>query len=352
MGKWGSDNAKEIYWVMDSNLSRFTIPKGSSCSATPNLYVANCGPAVGVSFKDMESVFGKFGEVIGIYPADETGARVIVCFSELKSAEETFHTLNGRRCEALGRRILHIRYSIPQQPPKVNNNDSISVSLVSSELAIPGIYLVHDFITSQEEQELLAAVDCRPWKNLSKRRVQHYGYEFLYETRNVDSKQFLGELPSFVSTVVEKISSFQGRRDKSQLVDQLTVNDYPPGIGLSPHIDTHSAFDDMIFSCSLAGPCVMEFRKYTQSNIFDTNSSQERLNSSRKAIFLPPRSMLLLSGEGRYAWHHYIPHHKVDIVGGEMIRRCSRRVSFTFRKVKRGPCECEFAQYCDSRKLI
>lgn len=30
-------------------------------------------------------------------------------------------------------------------------------------------------------QELLAAVDSRPWKSLAKRRVQHYGYEFLYE---------------------------------------------------------------------------------------------------------------------------------------------------------------------------
>lgn len=30
-------------------------------------------------------------------------------------------------------------------------------------------------------QELLAEVDDRPWKSLAKRRVQHYGYEFLYE---------------------------------------------------------------------------------------------------------------------------------------------------------------------------
>jgi len=30
-------------------------------------------------------------------------------------------------------------------------------------------------------QELLAAVDSRRWKSLAKRRVQHYGYEFLYE---------------------------------------------------------------------------------------------------------------------------------------------------------------------------
>ena len=27
-----------------------------------------------------------------------------------------------------------------------------------------------------------------------------------------------------------------------QHYDQVTVNDYPPGVGLAPHIDTHSAF--------------------------------------------------------------------------------------------------------------
>lgn len=30
-------------------------------------------------------------------------------------------------------------------------------------------------------QELLAAVDDRPWNRLAKRRVQHYGYEFCYD---------------------------------------------------------------------------------------------------------------------------------------------------------------------------
>ncbi|CAL9210977.1 unnamed protein product [Musa hybrid cultivar] len=76
------------------------------------------------------------------------------------------------------------------------------VSLLASDLGIPGIYLVHDFITVEEEKRLLAEVDNRQWRSLSKRRVQHYGYEFLYETRNVDSKDFLGELPSFVSNIL------------------------------------------------------------------------------------------------------------------------------------------------------
>lgn len=98
------------------------------------------------------------------------------------------------------------------------------------------------------------------------------------------------------------------------------VNEYPSGVGLSPHIDTHSAFEGSIFSLSLAGPCTMEFRRYSEGvsvpgPVSGTDSKVENPDSSsnfvRRAIYLPARSLLLLSGEARYAWHHYIPHHKV-----------------------------------------
>lgn len=103
-------------------------------------------------------------------------------------------------------------------------------------------------------------------------------------------------------------------------VAMLQVNEYPPGVGLSPHIDTHSAFEDLIFSLSLSGPCIMEFRRYENGDRFPRVASsavtkvegpEDDSNFIRKAIYLPPRSLLLLSGEARYAWHHYIPHHKV-----------------------------------------
>lgn len=110
---------KTLSAAMDLNVSRFTNPKGSSCSATQNLYVANCGPAVGISFEDIKSVFSNFGEVVGIHVADDSGTRVIVCYSELTAAEAAFGTLNGCCCAALGGRILSMRYSIMQQAPKV-----------------------------------------------------------------------------------------------------------------------------------------------------------------------------------------------------------------------------------------
>ncbi|KAK4802152.1 hypothetical protein SAY86_000355 [Trapa natans] len=343
-------------------LPRFAPPKGGDAAGrvrSPNLFVANCGPAVGVSHDVIKAVFGRFGEVKGVYAADESGARTIVCYSEETSAESAAEALNGLPCPELNGRSLHIRYSVLQPSSPVKVNDSVHVALDASVLNIPGLHLMHEFVSAEEEQELLTAVDDRPWNNLAKRRVQHYGYEFCYEIRNVDTKKHLGELPSFLSCVLERISSLPDIDTSLNLhVDQLTVNEYPIGVGLAPHIDTHSAFEGFIFSLSLAGPCIMEFRRYSEGAwLIDNISTAEarddcpdHTNYVRKAIYLPARSMLLLSGEARYAWHHYIPHHKIDFVGEKVIKRSPRRVSFTLRRVRHGPCECGFPQYCDSQR--
>nr|AKM76733.1 RNA-binding (RRM/RBD/RNP motifs) family protein [Melianthus villosus] len=337
-------------------LARFGRRSSGDREASPNLYVANCGPAVGLSHDAIAAVFSRFGQVQGVFPADDTGARVIVSFSQESFAKAALEAMNGRPCPDLAGRALHIRYSMLQQHSIAN--ESFLVSLMASELGIDGLYLWHDFVSAEEERELLAAIDDRPWTCLAKRRVQHYGYEFCYQTRNVDTRKHLGGLPPFMSAILKRISSLSDLDNATNIVlDQLTVNEYPPGVGLSPHIDTHSAFEGLIFSLSLAGPCIMEFRRYLggawlPKGVADTEreDSDNHPNVIRKSIFLPPRSILLLSDEARYAWHHYIPHHKIDIVNDSAIRRASRRVSFTLRKVRTGPCECEYPQHCDSQK--
>ncbi|KAK4389099.1 Alkylated DNA repair protein ALK [Sesamum angolense] len=293
-------------------LPRFTCPKGGDGESSPHLYVANCGPAVGLSYDTIASVFGTYGEVKGVCVADESGTRVIVSYHDKSSAQAAMKALNRHPCSSLGGRFLHIQYSVQSLDhvdhlvsevsmlqPKVlfmyfelnsekvlvNKIDSVPVSASASDLDIPGLYLMHDFVTAQEEQvkDHILENYLQQWMiglgNILPKRVQHYGYEFRYD-----------------------------------------VNEYPPGVGLSPHIDTHSAFEDLIFSLSLAGPCIMEFRKYAtavwQEKTTSSSDKGEQIsekNSSfvKKAIYLPPRSMLLLSGEARYVWHHYIPHHKI-----------------------------------------
>ncbi|KAL8137110.1 hypothetical protein V2J09_003111 [Rumex salicifolius] len=322
----------------------------SNCGPSPNLFVANCGPAVGLSLDAISSAFASFGELKGVFPADQSGARVIVSYADEASAQAALSALDGRPFSALAGRVLHIRFSVHRPPSPAKHHDSLEVALTASELNIPGIYLFHDFVTKKEEEELVAAVDARPWNSLAKRRVQHYGFEFSYQTRNVDPKRHLGKLPSFVSPIVERISTCPDLDAATNIqLDQLTVNEYPPGVGLSPHIDTHSAFEDAIFSLSLAGPCIMELRRYedgmwksehptNEVDMMTEETMEHSISLLRKAIYLPPRSLLVLSGEGRYAWHHYIPHHKFDLVKDKLIKRSSRRVSFTLRKVRIGPC--------------
>mmetsp|Transcript_8271 Transcript_8271/g.8143 ORF Transcript_8271/g.8143 Transcript_8271/m.8143 type:complete len:86 (+) Transcript_8271:758-1015(+) len=62
--------------------------------------------------------------------------------------------------------------------------------------------------------------------------------------------------------------------------------------------------------------------------------------------FIPPRSMLAMTDEARYVWKHSIQQRRHDIVNGNMVHR-KRRISLTFRKIRRGPCRCKFPEFCD-----
>ncbi|KAG9133427.1 hypothetical protein Leryth_013240 [Lithospermum erythrorhizon] len=181
------------------------------------------GPALDLPYDLISSVFGSYGQIKGVYAADETGTRVVVSFDNQVSATSAMEALNARNCPQLNNRFLHIRYSVQSISP-IQANDSVNVSLEASELGIPGLYLVRDIVSDAEEKELLAAVDCRPWHCLAKRRVQHYGYEFCYNTRNVDTNQYMGELPSFVSPILERVERFENLGAAASLdLDQLTV---------------------------------------------------------------------------------------------------------------------------------
>nr|BAH56993.1 AT1G31600 [Arabidopsis thaliana] len=104
---------------------RFVRPTQSSPSSisgepnSSNLYVANCGPAVGLTHNAIAAVFAEFGEVNGVYAADDSGVRVIVSFADPFSAKAALEALSGRPCPDLKGRSLHIRYSVLQLPSEV-----------------------------------------------------------------------------------------------------------------------------------------------------------------------------------------------------------------------------------------
>ncbi|CAG8794392.1 32734_t:CDS:2 [Gigaspora margarita] len=121
--------------------------------------------------------------------------------------------------------------------------------------ALEGLYIIEDFITETEEQELIRAVDSRAWcgnvveinlffltsngKNEIdicettespnpelKRRTQHYGYEFSYRYRKVI--QNLGPLPTFTDFITKRFKQ-QKIIEFEDEPNMCIINEYEAG---------------------------------------------------------------------------------------------------------------------------
>ncbi|HEY0735309.1 MAG TPA: alpha-ketoglutarate-dependent dioxygenase AlkB [Herpetosiphonaceae bacterium] len=181
--------------------------------------------------------------------------------------------------------------------------------------AITGLRYIADYITEAEQERIIEIIDAQTWQNDLKRRVQHYGYKYDYKKRFINFEMYLGALPEWLLMLAQKLVQ---DRLVSDLPDQVIVNEYLPGQGISSHVDCVPCFDDTIVSLSLNSFCVMEFT-HTQS-------------AQKIPVLLEPRSVVVLQGESRYSWKHGIASRKIDVFNNTRIQR-ARRLSLTFRKI-------------------
>ncbi|CAG8578065.1 7465_t:CDS:2 [Cetraspora pellucida] len=166
--------------------------------------------------------------------------------------------------------------------------------------ALEGLYVIEDFITETEEQELIQAIDSRSWCGN-------------------------GPLPTFTDFIVKRFKQ-QKIIDFEDEPNMCIINEYEAGQGIMPHTDAATIFGPIILSLSLLSSCLM---KFTHSN----NSETQFLT------VLPPRSLLIMTKSSRYDYKHSISKDITEWFDGgengekqEIIR--SRRVSLTFRTVR------------------
>ncbi|PWN26586.1 hypothetical protein BDZ90DRAFT_233189 [Jaminaea rosea] len=99
---------------------------------------------------------------------------------------------------------------------------------------------------------------------------------------------------------------------------QLIINHYLPSQGITPHIDLPARFGDGILLCSLRSGIAMDFQR----------------KDEKFTLWLPPRSVVILSGEARWDWEHGIAAREGDWVacdeGPEWVAR-QTRTSVTIR---------------------
>jgi alkylated DNA repair dioxygenase AlkB len=180
---------------------------------------------------------------------------------------------------------------------------------------IPGLHYVAEYLVPEEQTQLLLAIDQQPWLHDLKRRVQHYGYRYDYTRRSIDDSLYLGPLPPWSQPLTERLL-----RDRwsARPLDQLIINEYLPGQGISSHVDCVPCFDNTIISVSLGSACIMQYTHTTTGAVVP--------------VVLEPGSLVVMAGESRYHWKHGIPARKTDSYQGRTIIR-RRRVSLTLRTI-------------------
>lgn len=180
---------------------------------------------------------------------------------------------------------------------------------------IDGLTYIPAYLSAGEQAAALASVDGSPWLSVLKRRVQHYGYRYDYTRRVANEELYLGPLPEWAAHLAARLA---GEGHAPAVCDQVIVNEYEPGQGISAHVDCVPCFGDTILSISLGSACAMVFSHLREAR--------------QQTLWLEPGSLLVMRGEARYAWKHAIPPRKTDLVDG-VARPRRRRVSLTFRTV-------------------
>jgi len=175
------------------------------------------------------------------------------------------------------------------------------------ECPVNGLFVLKDFINEEEEAELLTHIYDKLWDETLTRRTQQYGWEYNYHGGPLKKAR---PLPKWTNGIITRLTEENYIKTPPE---QLIINEYIPGQGISFHKDKY-IFGDTILSVSLGSACMFQFKRH--ENIYD--------------IYLEPKTLIIMREDARYKWMHGIPGRLRDIVDGTKIQR-ETRVSLTFR---------------------
>ncbi|KAI6100195.1 hypothetical protein F5141DRAFT_1009709 [Pisolithus sp. B1] len=194
---------------------------------------------------------------------------------------------------------------------------------------IPGLFVPPVFLPPELEDEI--ASECRRlyFEGRNVNQVMLFGRTASGADGDADDRDArMGKgLPPFLISLLHYLSDVLRHQVPDALYDilfppwgapprarQAIVNLYHPGEGITPHVDLLNRFDDGIIGVSLRSG-----------------------SRSRWDLYLPERSILILSKDARYGWTHGIPGRTHDLVESEDKGQESRpfrrgtRLSITFR---------------------
>ncbi len=153
---------------------------------------------------------------------------------------------------------------------------------MSEELQSLGLNLVLDFITSDEEVELVGKIKKSALKRTKSRNsIQRYGSSAPYKSNMVSAT-----IPDYLDALSEKIFNNGLLQVKP---NSVTINEYFAGQCITPHVDSKES-----------GPIITILSLLSEAKMIFI------LNKIQHSIILPPRSVVQMKGELRTKWQHSI----------------------------------------------
>ena len=167
---------------------------------------------------------------------------------------------------------------------------------------------IPNFVSELEETEIINNLPVTEFVGgPARNKIHRYG-RFLPTIENVISK----EIPDFLKVIYEKMLDVKILKE---IPDVVSVNEYYPGQGIDPHIDSLSNGEEITI-LGLGSHAVMNFT---------------RKKHKAFSLFFEPRMLVQMKDEVRYKWQHSIEPKFFDMVEGVKLLR-TKRYSVVFRK--------------------
>ncbi|KAM4726673.1 alpha-ketoglutarate-dependent dioxygenase alkB homolog 4 isoform 2-T2 [Anableps anableps] len=181
----------------------------------------------------------------------------------------------------------------------------------------PGVFLWENFISEEEEKELIGSMDQDVWNpSQSGRRKQDYGPKVNFKKRKMRLADFNG-LPASSRKLVLRMQQ-EPNLQGFQPVEQCNLDYHPQrGSAIDPHLDDSWLWGERLVTVNMLSDTVL-----TMS--LERGLPERGLTGEvHVAVGLPRRCLVVLHGEARHRWKHGI--HREDVQ--------ERRVCSTYREL-------------------
>ncbi|KAJ7997006.1 hypothetical protein DPEC_G00224430 [Dallia pectoralis] len=179
-----------------------------------------------------------------------------------------------------------------------------------------GIYLWNNFITEEEEKDLITNMDLNSWKDSqSGRRKQDFGPKVNFKKRKVRLGDFCG-LPAISRNLVCRMSQ-EPVLAGFQPVEQCNLEYHPHrGSSIDPHLDDTWLWGERLVTINLLSDTTLTMS--LEQGLTELGQGEVRVS-----VHLPRRSLVVVYGEARHRWKHSIHRHDIH----------ERRVCSTYREL-------------------